>query len=99
LFSAKRHLEHIMLLAGREMRMVVDDVIRAKGVGVVLEDSIRETEDADVHSKKSRSSMTWPETDAPYYRARFISCRDALQFSIALNVLLALWIIWLMWRW
>jgi tetrahydromethanopterin S-methyltransferase subunit E len=88
-----------MLLADGEMGMVVDDVIRAKGLGVVLDGFIREADSASVNAKKSGSSTARPEMDGTYYRARFINCRDGLQFSIAINVLLALWITWLMWRW
>jgi hypothetical protein len=73
--------------------MVVEDEIRAKGLGVVLDGSIGDEDEPDQHP------IVWPNLEAQYYRARFEACRDGLWFSIALNVMFFSWIVWAAWHW
>jgi hypothetical protein len=77
--------------------MVVEDEIRAKGLGVVLDGSIRDEEDADILNPAD--PPTYENLAARYYRARFEACRDGLWFSMALNAIFMAWIAWAAWRW
>ena len=71
--------------------MVVEDEIRAKGWGVVLDGSIRDEDGPD--------AMMYKDIEARYYRARLEACRDGLWFSMALNGIFIVWIAWAAWRW
>jgi hypothetical protein len=77
--------------------MVVEDEIRAKGLGVVLDGSIRDEEDADIQNPAD--ATTYENIEVRYYRARFEACRDGLWFSMALNAIFIVWIAWAAWHW
>jgi hypothetical protein len=74
--------------------MVVEDEIRAKGLGVVLDGSIRDGEDEDILNPADPPS--YENLAAKYYHARFEACR---WFSMALNAIFIAWIAWAAWRW
>lgn len=78
--------------------MVVEDMIRAKGMGVVLDDSIGEGKAAPP-ALSDGEPTTCDDLTIRYYRARLQSSRDGLYFSVVLNLILVIWTIWLMWRW
>jgi hypothetical protein len=78
--------------------MVVEDEIRAKGLGVVLDGSIREEEEEENAILQPPDPVN-DDLQARYYRARFEACRDGMWFSIVLNVIFIAWIAWAAWRW
>jgi hypothetical protein len=77
--------------------MVVEDEIRAKGLGVVLDGSIGDEEDAEILNPAD--TTTYQNLTAKYYRARFEACRDGMWFSMTLNAIFIAWIAWAAWRW
>lgn len=81
--------------------MIVEDEIRAKGLGVVLQGSIGDEgcDEDDQIVREPAPRVTFEDLQARYYRARFEACRDGMWFSIALNAILAAWIAWAAWRW
>jgi hypothetical protein len=72
--------------------MVVEDQIRAKGLGVVLDGSICEEEasEAALHPAHWIASRT---LEVRYLQARLGFSRDLLWFSFALNAILFFWIV------
>lgn len=77
--------------------MVVEDEIRAKGLGVVLDGSIDEERNHDLIPRLTHL-MIPQSLEERYFRARFEACRDALWLSVTLNVILLFWITWAFWR-
>lgn len=78
--------------------MVVEDEIRAKGWGVVLEGSILDEEDDEEVGPHLAEPMTYEGLRARYFRARFEACRNGMWFSLLLNVIFIAWIGWMAWR-
>ena len=78
--------------------MVVEDEIRAKGLGVALGGSLQDEDNQDTDLPRVQV-MTGEQLDWRYYRARFQACRSGMWFSITLNAFFIAWIAWTTWRW